>query len=177
MIKQLNWRAILAASTLALLVAVSLFVGETEARRGSTEIYDTAANASVGSYRSSVSSDDPDDLSASGVATITTLVTGRCPTYVVNCRFSNASATAEITLLRGSMADATAAQLAAGTGFTIHGYSTSTATAHATITDGTDYMSEDLFFDTGGSPHVKVLVHDISAGDVNVWVTKTSDGS
>lgn len=130
-----------------------------------TETYQ--GDVTTAAYRTALTGADGTDLSdAAGVGAITTGTTGGAPTVTVSARFSGSSGdTCAITFLRGYATDAPA--------WTTHGVLTITATAGAFTDANGDNVAPDIPFDTGGSPHYKVLVGAPSAGDVDLWTTKT----
>ena len=120
-------------------------------------------------YRTAVSGADSNDLTDTGIGSLPTVETGSsrdaaAPTFNITCRFSTAGANATITFVRG---------VEDGGTWTYQGHQQLVITASSTLTDGTDFLSSTAFFDTGGSPHVKIAVHSISAGDVDIYFTKT----
>lgn len=156
---------ILAAGLLVAALATSVLAGI------NFEAYQ--AESSTSAYRSSISAaDNPAQLSdtagsngiLSTVGQITTLTVAGCPTYEVSGRFSGASATMVVHFARYNWDGST---------LTFQSSSEGTLTADATVTaDGTNYVSNSLYFDTGGSKVVKVVVEAPSAGSVDLWARK-----
>lgn len=147
----------------ALFLAVAAGVASV-AYSAETEVY--AVDTTTAAYRTGLDGGDLAAIDSSGLAASATIqrATG-APTIAVSARFSAASATCLLTFVRG-YEDPDGA-------FTEHGVQTATATATASTVGG-DYVANDVYFDTGGSPHFRVLAADPSSGTVDLWYTKTS---
>jgi len=97
-----------------------------------------------------------------GIAPLATFVVAGAATVEVSGRFTTASATAAVVVVRGFVS---------GNGdWTTQSTSTGTLTASATYTDGAGaYLAPALYFDSKGSTAVKVIAVP-SAGTLDLWV-------
>ena len=126
-------------------------------------------------YRSTVDdtgrvdfSNDNTGDNTTGIATVATESVANAPTISVSGRFSTASATATVHLIRG-LYTGSITDTGSGT-WTTTGFSTVTLTADGSIVDANgDYVSPTLYFDSGGATVFKIIAIP-SAGNVDLWV-------
>ena len=146
-----------------LLAAVLVAITGVALARNFTEVYKRDPTTTL--YRTDVSVDDPVTIDAPTTSLIINHTNS--PTIVVSADFSIVSSTADLVFVRGDLD---------GTTFVMHGFQVASVTASATLTRGGEFVAPDAFFDTGGSSHHVVLIRNLSGGNVDLLVTKTSDG-
>jgi len=123
-------------------------------------VTDLSGDASLTSLGTSTGEGDVG--ATTGIATLATFTVAGSATVEISGRFTNASATATVVVIRGDLAN--------DGDWTTQSHSVATLSASATYTDGASaFMAPALYFDSKGSDAVKVVAVP-SAGTLDLWV-------